>query len=435
MRRFAGFGRLLIIVAAAGGVPLLVAADWPQWRGPNHDGISTEKNLPTEWSRDKNLLWSVPMPGMGSSTPAIWGDRIFLTSEDGSDLVLLCLDTSGKQLWKTKIGTGRERYRADEGNLASPSPSTDGKRVYAFFGSGDFACCDMDGKLLWKFNAQERYGKFDILHGMHVTPLLHGDRLYLALLHAGGQWVIALDTATGKEIWKVERPTDGVFEGTHSYASPILWKPGQEEQLIVHGCDYTTAHRLSDGSEIWRLTDLNPKDRYDRTFRIIASPTATADLLVVPTCKAGPVVALKPDLKGVIKAGSEGVLWRIEGGGRNTPNKTPDVPCPLIHDGLVYLVREYGRDRGSLICIDQKTGKELYQAPLHPSRYRSSPVLADGKIYLVAREGMVTVIKPGPRFEKLAQFQMPDLFTAGPAIANGRIYLRGFKELYAIGLK
>jgi outer membrane protein assembly factor BamB len=429
-RRFAGVacGFLILTLSKVG----VHAADWPQWRGPKHDGISTETNLPTRWSKEENLLWTAPLPGMGSSTPAVWRDRIFVTSEEGNDLVLLCFDQNGKQLWKTKLGSGRQRYREDEANNASPSPSTDGKRVYAFFGSGDFGCCDFDGNVLWHFNAQDRYGRFEILHGMHVTPLLHGDRLYLSLLHGGGQWVVCLDTATGNEVWKVQRPTDGIFEGTHSYASPILWRHAEGEELVVHGCDYTTGHRLSDGAEIWRLGDLNDKDRYDRTFRIIASPTASGEILVVPTCKAGPVVAIKAGAKGKIAAGSPLELWRISGG-RNAPNKTPDVPCPLIHEGLVYLVRQYGRDRGSLICVDLKTGQEVYQAPLHPARYRASPVLADGKIYLVARDGTVTVVRPGRQFEKLAEFTMDDQFTATPAVAHGRLYLRGFKSLYAVG--
>jgi outer membrane protein assembly factor BamB len=369
---------------------------------------------------------------MGGSTPVVWGDRIFVTSEDGEDLVLLCLSTEGKQMWKTKIGGGKKRFRADEGNQASPSPSTDGQHVYAFFGTGDFACCDFQGRVVWKFNAAERYGKFDILHGMHVTPLLDGDRLYLSLLHAAGAWVIALDKATGKEVWKVARPTDGEFEGTHSYTSPILWRAGKESLLIVHGCDYTTAHRLSDGREVWRLGDLNPKNNYDRTFRIIASPTAAADLLVVPTCKAGPVVAVRADAHGAIKAGSAFEQWRIPGGAKERAAKTPDVPCPLIHDGLVYLIRQYAREKTSLICVDLQTGKERYQEPLHSARYRASPVYADGKIYLAARDGTVTVVKPGPKFEVLAVNKLGDEIAASPAIAGGRIYLRGFEALYAI---
>src|SRR5438876_6344762 len=250
------------------------ADNWPQWRGPDNDGTCGETNLPSEWSATKNILWKLALPGMSGATPAVWSDRIFLTSEDGKDVVLLCVGTDGRLLWKSRLGTGRARFRNDEGNQASPSPSTDGKQVYAFTGTGDFACFDFEGKEIWRFNAQERYGQFQIQHGMHTTPLLHGERLYLALLHAGAMWVIALDKATGKEVWKVSRPTDGRGEGKHSYASPCLWHNGKDEYLVVHGCDYATAHRLSDGGEIWRLGDLNPKSRYDASLRFVASPVA-----------------------------------------------------------------------------------------------------------------------------------------------------------------
>jgi outer membrane protein assembly factor BamB len=414
--------------------PVGRAENWPQWRGPNGNNVSGETNLPAEWNATTNRAWKVTLPGMGGSTPVIWEDRIFLTSEDGEDLVLLCLDTKGKQVWKTKIGSGKKRFRADEGNFASPSPCTDGKHVYAFFGTGDFACCDMKGEVVWKFNAEERYGKFDILHGMHVSPLLEGDRLYISLLHAKGAWVVALEKATGKEVWKVARPTDGVFEGTHSYASPILWRVGKETVLVVHGCDYTTGHSLDDGSELWRLGDLNPKAKYDQTFRIVASPTATADLLIVPTCKAGPLVALKPGAKGPIKLGSDFEQWRIAGGVPDKPTTTPDVPCPLVHDGLAYLVRQYGKDKGTLICIDVKSGKEHYHETLYDERYRSCPVYADGKIYIVAHDGTVTVIKPGPKFQVLAVNKLEDRIAASPAVSGGRIYFRGYTALHAISV-
>lgn len=432
MKRCPAIWCWLVLCLALLAVDSARAENWPQWRGPNHDCISKETNLPAEWSATKNLAWKVALPGMGGSTPAVWNDRIFVTSEDGEALVLLCFNTAGKQLWKTKLGSGKQRFRADEGNQASPSPCTDGTHVWAFFGTGDFACCDFSGKVIWNFNAQERYGKFDILHGMHTTPLLHGDRLYLSLLHGGGSWVVAFDKATGKEVWKVNRPTDGVFEGTHSYASPTLWQRGKDEYLVVHGSDYTTAHRLSNGAEDWRLRDLNPKSSYDQTFRIIASPTATPDLIIVPTCKAGPVVAVKPDAKGVFGIGSSFEQWRIPGAAKGKSNKTPDVPCPLVHDGLVYMVREYAKDRGALICADLKTGKEHYHEKLHPARYRSSPVYADGKIYLISRDGVVTVVKPGPKFTVLAVNKMEDEIAATPAVSGGRIYIRSFTALYAL---
>jgi outer membrane protein assembly factor BamB len=404
------------------GVARARAENWPQWRGPNGDGISTETKVPTEWSGTTNIVWKLPLPGMSGATPIVWGERIFLTSEDGKDVVLMCVSTKGKELWRRKLGTGKRRFRYDEANQASPSPSTDGKYVYAFAGTGDFACFDFKGKEIWRFNAQDRYGKFKIQHGMHVTPLLHGDRLYLALLHSGGWWVIALNKANGKEAWKVKRKSDATFECEQSYASPVLWRKGKDAYLVVHGNDYATAHSLKDGSEVWRLGDLNNKDRYHATLRFVASPVATADLIVVPTAKGGPVVGVKPTAKGLIASGSASEQWRM-------PKGTPDVPSPLVHEGLVYLCGE----RGILTCMDAKTGKEHYKKRLHVERYRASPVYADGKIYLTARDGSITVVKAGPKFKLLATNELGDSITASPVFSNGRIYLRGFKALYAIG--
>src|SRR5262249_28268482 len=262
----------------------VLADNWPQWRGPTNDGICKETNLPAEWSDAKNVVWKLPMPGQAGSTPIIWGDRIFLTSQDGKDLVLMCISTQGKELWKRKVGEGQGKYMGGEGNMASPSPSTDGKHVWAYFGNGDFVCFDFEGKEVWKFKAQERYGKFKIQHGMHTTPLLDGDRLYFQLLHSGAWLVMALDKATGKEIWKIERKSDAEQENEHSYASPVIWRNGKDEYLIVHGNDYATAHRLTDGSEVWRVGDLNPdtaQHRYRGDLRFVASPLATSELIII----------------------------------------------------------------------------------------------------------------------------------------------------------
>jgi outer membrane protein assembly factor BamB len=407
--------RLLAALCAA---PAL-ADNWPQWRGPDNDGVCRETNLPANWGEGKNMAWKLPLPGLAGSTPVIWGDRIFLTSGEGRDLVLLCAGTDGKVLWKRKLGTaGRTSIRGGEANEASASPSTDGKHVWAFVGSGDFACFDFDGKEVWHFNAQERYGRFRIQHGLHTTPLLHGDRLYLLLQHATAHWLIALDKATGAEVWKVERKTDAQGESKEAYASPCLWRGGKEPCIVVLGCDYVTGHRLSDGAEVWRVGGLNPPDRYNYAFRIIASPVAGPDLLVVPTARGSTVVAIGP---GDAEPGKAPEQWRKARG-------SPDVPSPLVHGGLVYLCRE----EGTLLCLDAKTGKELYHKRLHAARYRASPVYADGKIYLTARDGTFSVVKAGPDFELLATNQLPDEFAASPAISNGRVYLRGFRALYAV---
>lgn len=403
--------------------PGVSAENWPQWRGPQNDGHSAEKNLPISWSADKNIAWTLPMPGIGGSTPIVWGDRIFLTSGDGKDIVLLCVKTDGKVLWKKTIGPAqRLSVRRDEGNDASPSPSTDGKHVFAFFGTGDFVCFDFDGNEVWRFNAQKRYGEFSIQHGMHVSPLLHEDRLYMAILTNGGHWVIAIDKATGKDVWKVERESNAKGESREAYTSPVLWQNGKELNLVVLGCDYATGHRLTDGSEVWRLGDINSKKNYSFAHRIITSPVASKDVLIVPSCRGLTVVRVKEGAAGSFATGSSFEQWRNDRG-------SPDVASPLVHDGLVYLMRE----NGLLICVEAQTGKEVYSERLTSERYRASPVYADGKIYVVGRDtGTFTVVKAGRTFEKLAQNQIKDVFAASPAISQGRIYLRGFRTLYAV---
>ena len=401
------------------------AENWPHWRGPERNGISTETGLPAVWSEDKNVVWKLPLPGKAGATPIVWGERIFLTSGKNNDLVLLCVSTGGKVLWERKLAKAvRLAIKKDEANEASASPSTDGKHIFTFVGSGELGCFDLDGNPVWEFNVQERYGKFDIYHGIHNTPLLHEDRLYLNLIHTGGHWVVALDKATGKEIWKVRRKSDAVGESREAYASPALWQTGADAALVVLGADYATGHSLKDGSELWRLAELNPKTKYSTALRIISSPVPSPELLVVPTARGGLAVGVKPGAKGVLRPGSPFEAWRIAKG-------APDVPSPLIHDGLVYM----GRENGVVHCLEAATGKELYQGTLHRDRYRSSPVYADGKIYLTARDGTFSVIKPGRNFELLEQNTLADEFTASPAISNGRIYLRGFRALYAIGAK
>jgi outer membrane protein assembly factor BamB len=428
MRRALPLAILLILTFT------LHADNWPQWRGPKGDGVSTETGLPAQWTETKNILWKVSLPGMGGATPVVWGDRLFLTSEfretqgdtSKDSLILVCLGTDGKERWRKTLANERgRRARGDEGNPAAASPCTDGKHVWAFVGTGHIACFDLDGNEVWKFNAQERYGRFNIQFGITSTPVLHNGKLFWQLIHSNGAHVICIDAATGKDVWKVERPSDGTDENEHSYASAQLWKKGDDAYLVVHGNDYTTAHALADGKELWRLGELNPRSNYNRFLRFVASPVATEDLIVVPTAKNGPVVGVKPDAKGKIGPGSPYEQWRLNRG-------TPDVPCPLVHDGLVYLCRE----NGILSCVDAKTGQEYYTQRLREGRgirYRASPVYADGKVYCTGRDGVFHVVQAGKQFKVLAENKLPDDFAASPVITGGRIYLRGYKHLYCIG--
>lgn len=396
------------------------AENWHQWRGPNNDGISQETNVPINWSQTENVKWRFPLPGEGASTPVIWDDNIFLTCADEEDLVLMCINADGEEQWKRVLSTGNRTKRGDEVNNAAPSPTTDGKYVWTFLGSGDLACHDLQGNPIWKTNLEERYGSFSLYFIMSTSPLLYKDRLYIQLIHSNAWLVLALDKMTGNEIWKHERESDARRESEQAYTSTILYRDSKHEFIVVHGADYVTAHNLEDGSEIWRCGGLNSHERYNPAFRLVASPVVAEGLIVVPSAKNGPVLGLDPAGKGDI-TNTEFQIWKLQRG-------TPDVPSPLIHNGLVYLCRE----NGVLICLDAKTGEKLYEERTHNHRHRSSPVYANGNIYLTARDGVVNVVKAGRDFEIVATNTIGETVAASPVIVNGTLYLRSYDALYAI---
>jgi outer membrane protein assembly factor BamB len=409
------------------------AENWPQWRGPRGNGICSETGIPLRWSQTENVAWRTPLPGPGGATPVVWDDRIFVTSAEGDDLVLLCIGTDGREQWRRKVGTGNQLARVEEGNSASPSPVTDGQRVWVFFGTGVLACYDMQGKEVWKFNVQDRYGKFDIQFGMTSTPVLDRGALYLQLLHGsmgGGDYIVGkivkLDAATGMDIWVRDRPTGAIAENRHSYASPVLYEHAGQRALLTHGQDHTIAFDLETGEELWRLGGLNGttplnKTPFDRTLRFVASPTVGDGLVVIPTAKKGPAVALGlADAKGNVQPDDKAVRW--------VNDKTPDVSCPLIVDGLVYLCRPDGK----LFVVDARTGEELYYERTHDHQHRASPIYVDGHVILTARDGHFTVVKAGRKFEIAATNEIGETITASPVVANGTLYLRTFNALYAI---
>jgi outer membrane protein assembly factor BamB len=403
------------------------ADNWPQWRGLKNDGVSAEKGLPTEWSPGKNIAWKLEMPGMGAGTPVVWGDKIFVTSVDGAEVIVLCAGTDGKEKWKHKLSsTGKKRYRNPSGadvSDASASCSTDGSHVWAFSGSGDLACFTVDGKPVWSADIQ-KYGKFHIQFGVHWTPILYKDKLYLQVMHRGAQVLVALDAATGKEVWKVDRPGYSKGESPDVYSSAFIWEGEGGPLLIAHGNDFCTAHKLSDGSEVWRVSGLNPKSRGD--WRFVSNPLCTPDLIVVPSCKDGPTVGLNPvGAKGDINPDNSAELWRLQA---STSLRTPDVVTPIRLGDIVYWSGD-----GPFWAIDAKTGKQLYRADLTKFVHRGHMVAADGKIYVTAANGTTDVVATGKEFKKLATNTLPDTIFSGPAIADGRIYFRGYHYLWAIG--
>lgn len=406
--------------------------NWPQWRGPRFDGTSSASDLPATWSQQENVLWRVELPGPAASTPAVWADRIFLTSTDKetSSLYVQSFDRSGKLQWSRDVGQGSRKKLPDrlahETTPASPSPATDGKHIWALFGSYTLVKLDYSGDEIWRVDLASRYGPVNNYFGLSMSPLLYEGRLYLQLLHTDAQLVVALDAATGEEIWKHERSTDAREECLHSYASPtpFVGDSSGAAQVLIQGADYITSHRIADGSELWRFGTLNPADGYNPSLRLVATPVGVEGTVIVPTAKRGPVIGLRPgDFSGSIARGTDQFGWELERG-------TPDVPSPLVFGGLVYLSGE----KGTLTVLDFKSGELVYEERVHQSTHRGSPVHADGKIFLTGSDGTVSVIRPGREFEVIAKNELGEYLAASPAISDDTIYLRTYEALYAIGI-
>lgn len=427
---------LAACLAACLAVPA-AADDWPQWRGPRHDHTAADAGIPLDWSKDgKHLKWRTPLPGQAGATPCVWGERIFLTSNDGDDLVVLAVAAGdGRILWKRKVGSGNQDARAGEGNSASPSPSTDGRHVWSLFGTGILACHTIDGDEVWRADMNERFGRIDIQFGMTSTPVLDDGALYLQLIHGPMKLddqsrtgkVVKLDAATGATIWEVDRVTEAQFECKHSYASPAIYRDGTREFLVVHGADCTTGHALADGRELWRFgkvngpTDTNPKP-HDPTFRFVASPGVVPGMIVIPTAKGGPTVALRVTdaLSGDCSDKGEVVAW--------VHPRTPDVATPLVADGLVWLLHNDGK----LECLDAATGSGLFFERTHNAQHRSSPLLVDGRLWFGSNDGHVTAVKAGRTFETVARIDLGEPVTASPVVADGVLYVRSYDALYAV---
>jgi outer membrane protein assembly factor BamB len=398
------------------------ADNWPQWRGPNLNGVSNEKNLPVKWTSEENILWQVPMPGSSGSTPIIWRDRIFLNVADGDNLSLWCLNKSnGEVVWKKPLGAGNVKMRKQ--NMSSPSPVTDGRSVYVMTGTGILKGFDFTGKELWSRDIQKDYGQFGLQWGYASSPLLHEDSLYVQVLHGmktdDPSYVMRIDKKTGKTLWKVDRPTSAIRESPDSYTTPALLRYGKATEIVITGGDCVTGHDPANGKELWRANGLNPDN--NPSYRIVASPIIFDDIIYAPT-RIKPLIALKAGGRGDIT--SSHVLWSTGNG--------PDVPTPVTDGKYFYIVN----DRGIMFCLDAKTGAEVYgQQRIKPGTYSGSPVLADGKIYVTNEDGLTTVVAAGPKFEVLAENPLNDYVLSSPAISDGQIFIRTAQHLYAIGKK
>jgi outer membrane protein assembly factor BamB len=398
------------------------AENWPQWRGPGLNGVSTEKNLPVKWTTEENVVWKVAMPGFSGSTPIIWRDRIFLNVANGDVLEFWCLDKSkGEVLWKKQLGAGNVKMRKQ--NMSSPSPVTDGRSVYVMTGTGILKGFDFSGKELWTREIQKDYGNFGLNWGYASSPLLFEDSLYVQVLHGmktdDPSYVMRIDKKTGKTLWKVDRPTSAIRESPDSYTTPALLRYGKSTEIVITGGDCVTGHDPETGQELWRANGLNPDK--NEFYRIIASPIIFNEIIYAPT-RVKPLLALKAGGRGDVT--SSHLLWSTVNG--------PDVPTPVTDGKYFYIVN----DRGIMWCLDAKTGAEVYgQQRIKTGAYSASPVLADGKVYVTNEDGLTTVVAAGPKFEVLAENPLNDYVLSSPAISDGRIYIRTTGHLYAIGKK
>jgi outer membrane protein assembly factor BamB len=438
---------IFIVLAPIGAV--LAQENWPQWRGPSRNGVSNATNLPTTWSQTENIVWKTPLPSWSAGTPIIWGDRIFVTSPSqaesepappqeqeqqgrrrgrdpgGAKLLLLCLSKKdGRVIWQRELDEGNELHRKQ--NNSSPSPVTDGKRVWAVTGTGAVTAFDMEGRKIWQRNLQQDYGSFGLNWGYASSPLLHDGKLVIEVLHGmktdDPSYIVALDAMTGKPLWRQERPTDAVAESPDAYTTPALLEYGGKAQIVITGGDYVTGHDPETGKEIWRAAGLNPEK--EGNYRIVASPVVVDGMIYAPTRKT-PLLALRAGGAGEVTTSH--LVWKWEGGA------APDVPTPVCDGKHFYMVD----DKGLVSCLDAKDGKVIW-GPERTAQgiVSASPVLADGKLYITNERAVTTVLAAGAEFKILATNELDGSYTlSSPAVSGAQLFIRTSTHLYCIGEK
>jgi outer membrane protein assembly factor BamB len=413
------------------------AENWAQWRGPHFNGSSEETGLPSKWSKTENIAWTTPLPGSSGATPCVWGDRVFVSSLDNEtqDLVGFCIDKkNGTVLWKKTLGIGF----GDAGrgkNMASPSPVSDGKRVYFLFGSMDFAALDFEGNILWKRNFKEDFGKNNILFGYHSSPLLYKGKLYVQMLQRdhppdgptsgpgipADSFLLAVDPETGKDLWKHVRPTDADEESHDSYATPIPYEGGGRSEILLIGGDCLSGHDPETGREFWRWGSWNPTKI--NHWRIVPSPVTSEGFIYACTPKGSPVYVIKAGGNG--RLSDDAIAWQLK-------KNTSDVCVPLLYKDRLHVL---DGDKKILTCLDRATGEVKWDYRLDGNGvFRGSPTGADGKIYVINEEGEAVVLEAGDKAVELCRTNMGE----GPcrssiAVSDGHLFIRTAENLYCVG--
>jgi outer membrane protein assembly factor BamB len=434
--------RALPVVLALLIPPVLHAANWPAWRGPDGRGVSTETSVPLEWSVDKNISWKVAVPGRGHSQPIVWDDRLFLTTAVEGPLVpgakavthfeagkefkhpdalgadhqhtfkVLAFDVkAGKMLWERDAWQGTpydDRHKRS--SYASTTPVTDGTLVYAWFGSEGLYAYDFNGTLAWKksFGGIPTFGM-----GTGTSPVLHGNLLIIQADENTGEksFIAALDKRSGREVWRQPRKVQA------SWATPVIVRaPDGRDELVTSGNELIISYDPKTGRELWRTKGVDSN--------AIPSPVYGHGLVIISAgFPAKKVIAVKLGGSGDI-TGTAQIAWTYDKG-------TAYVPSPILVGDYVYLMS----DGGIITCLDAKTGEVKYEGgrPPAPARFMASMVAVGDAILQSSDAGDVFVIRAGPKHEVIRTNSIGEPIAASPAIANGRIYLRGEQHLFAVG--
>ncbi len=393
-------------------------AEWSRFRGPNGTGAVADPNVPVAWKAD-NVLWKMEIPGKGNSSPVLWGDNLFLqsASKDGSERWLMCISaTSGKLVWKQTVQSSKGHTHVLN-TYASGTPAVDGERVYATFWDGknlSLSAYDMKGIQQWRRDL----GEFISQHGPGHSPIIYDGKVFLANDMDDSSKLLTFDAKTGEPAWKVERKAFRTC-----YSTPfVLESPNEPPQIIVTSTAGITGYNPTDGKEVWNYT-----------WSFTNMPLRTVASSIVAD---GHVVAGSGDGSGernliAVRLGGKGEVTNTNfAWGVKVNKETPYVPCLLASGPYVFGVNDFG----IATCHVVKTGEKLWSQSLGDRvKVEASPVLIDGKIYTIDLDGKVYVFEAGPKFKLLATNSVGESVAATPAVANGRLFIRGEGHLFCIG--
>ncbi len=407
------------------------AAEWPQWRGPNANGISAEKDPPIVWGPSQNIAWKVPLEGVGTSTPIVSDGQVIVTMQIGKNelqgtgriegvnaraapdspdgivfIVKSFSQDDGSTLWEYRLAADDPLPPTHQKhNLASPSCVTDGRRVYAWMGTGQIVALTMDGERVWSRHIGREYAPFNIRWGHGSSPVLYKGSLLLLCDHQDNAYLVALDKNTGTELWKADRE-----KTSRSYTTPLLIT-ASDDQVIINSSRRIDAYDPATGRLMWYVGEPN---------RVPVSTPVVHDGVLYTSrgYRSGPYMAVKLDGSG---GADENILWRV-------PTGAPYVSSLLHYDGLIYMATE----NGIASCVDAANGKTLWRQRLG-GYFSASPIAAAGKIYMVNESGVTFVLASGREYHLISKNDLGERTMASPAIAGGRILLRTDNHLYAVG--